>query len=266
MSCPLLNPADWSEITAKLEAKNISMLAVLKIVGQYVSPAMSKTSKCPRLHPWEKTPNRGLISHPSWWGFCQTLSDADGAFGTGAGQELPLLLSSMNLLSCLPCCACKCFSYRADLLYDTQDNFQHRSLALACFSSQPLTWHHVETPQNFLSSRPGQRHHSAREKLQHQCFTSALSAVVRPLITFQWYSSKMLQPKQTFQNPKLLVYDYCTWINVNIDDSCATDLREGFTKKGCCSFGFCPNGGGAGVNKKPQKFIFKYWVFHKNLI
>ena len=127
-----------------------------------------------------------------------------------AGQELPLLFSLMNLLSCLPCCACKCFSYRADLLYDTQDNFQHRSLALACFSSQPLTWHHVETPQNFLSSRPGQRHHSAREKLQHQCFTSALSAVVRPLITFQWYSSKMLQPKQTFQNPKLLVYDYCT--------------------------------------------------------
>ena len=120
--------------------------------------------------------NKGLISHPSWWGFCQTLSGGGGAFGTGAGQEFPLLLSVMNLLSFHPCCACNCSSCRADLLYETQDNFQHRSLALACFSSQPLTWHHVGTPQNSLSSRLGQRHHSAREELQHQCFTSSLNA------------------------------------------------------------------------------------------
>ena len=156
--------------------------------------------------------NRVIISHPVWWGFCQTLSDADGAFGTGAGRKLPLHLSLMNLLSCLPYCACKCFSCRADLLHETQDNFQHRSLALACFSLQPLTWHHVETPQNSLSSLLGQRHHSTREELQSQCFTLALSAVVWPLITSQWYNSKILQPKQTLQNPKLLVCDYLTWI------------------------------------------------------
>ena len=156
--------------------------------------------------------NKGLISHPSWWGFCQTLSGGGGAFGTGAGQEFPLLLSVMNLLSFHPCCACNCSSCRADLLYETQDNFQHRSLALACFSLQPLTWHHVETPQNSLSSLLGQRHHSTREELQSQCFTLALSAVVWPLITSQWYNSKILQPKQTLQNPKLLVCDYLTWI------------------------------------------------------
>ena len=116
--------------------------------------------------------NTGLISHPSWWGFCQTLSDADGASGTEAGQELPLLLSLMNLLSCLPCCACRCSSCTADLLYEIQDGFYHRTpYLLAGFSSQPLSWHHVGTPQNFLSSRLGQRHHSAKEELQHQCFT-----------------------------------------------------------------------------------------------
>ena len=149
---------------------------------------MSKASKCPRLHPWEKKltkdsspihPDEVSVRH---WG-------GGGAFETEAGQELPLLLSLIIPQTYLPYGACKCLSCRADMLYKTQDDFQHRSLALACFSSQPLTWHHhVETPQNFLSSRPSQRNHSAREELQHQCFTSSfiVNVIIYPRKLCNW--------------------------------------------------------------------------------
>ena len=148
-----------------------------------------KSLKMSTVTPMGKVTNKGLISHPSWRGFCQTLSGGGGAFETEAGQELPLLLSLIIPQTYLPYGACKCLSCRADLLYKTQDDFQHRSLALACFSSQPLTWHHhVETPQNFLSSRPSQRNHSAREELQHQCFTSSfiVNVIIYPRKLCNW--------------------------------------------------------------------------------
>ena len=165
------------KIGTKLESKYISYVSYIENRRTICQSWDVKSFKMSTVVPMGIDTNKGLISHPSWWGFCRTLSGGGGAFGTEAGQELPLLLSLMNLLSCLPCCACKSSWYRADLLYETQDGFQHRTpYLLACFSSQPLNWHRVGTPPNSLSSRPGQRHHSAREELQHQCFTSSLNA------------------------------------------------------------------------------------------
>ena len=42
---------------------------------------------------------------------------------------------------------------------------------------------------------------------------------------------------------------------VDIDVDVDVDVKDGFTKKSCCSFGFCPNQGGGGERALPKFFV-----------